>query len=220
MPRRGGRTSDGFGLPLPRGAGAKMLRGMLACPQVSECGGSGRPAECRQHILRNRPNLHRGAIFHSPNVRRSRSCAPRGTGSGPLRVVLVARHPRSVVNFGAIRRAAMALPSTERPRRNGARINRPAAQSRRSWCSIRFCGIMCKTGLPLQTGRLSPVQTSCGRGVGPCIGKAGAGQRHGARNRFLAVFGSTFPRMRRCGLATRQSTKRFTCRAAERYVAN
>ena len=147
--RHSGRIADGFGRRLPRGARAKMLQLTPACRRLSECGGSGGPAECRQHISRNRQNLFQGATFRSPNVRRSRSCAHKVTAYEPLLVILVAPHPRSLVSSGAIRHAATALRNTERRRPNGTRINPPDAQSRRSWRSVRSCGIMCKTGLPV-----------------------------------------------------------------------
>ena len=92
--RHSGRIADGFGRRLPRGARAKMLPSTPACRRLSECGGSGGPAECRQHISRNRQNLLQGATFRLPNVRRSRSCARRVTAYEPLRVILVAPHPR------------------------------------------------------------------------------------------------------------------------------
>jgi len=93
-----------------------------------------------------------------------------------------------------------------------------------SWQSIRPCGIMCTTGLPVwspsRTGGPSLARRSCGRDAGLCIGKTGAGRRHGARNRFLGDFGSTFPRMRRCASVTRRSIRRFMCRVEELCVAN
>jgi hypothetical protein len=88
--RHSGRIADGFGRRLPRGARARMLQLTPACRRLSECGGSGGPAECRQHISRNRQNLLQGATFRSPNVRRSRSCARRVTAYEPLLVILVA----------------------------------------------------------------------------------------------------------------------------------
>lgn len=145
--RHSGRIADGFGERLPQDARAKMLRLTPAFRRLSECGGSGGPAECRQHISRNRQNLLQGAIFRLPNVRRSRSCARRVTAYGPLPVILVAPHPRSLVSSGAMPRAATVLRNTERRRPNGMRINPPDAQNRRSWRSVRSCGIMCKTGL-------------------------------------------------------------------------
>lgn len=147
--RHSERIADDFGWRLPRGARAKMLQLMLAFRRLSECGGSGGPAECRQHISRNRQNLLQDATFRSPNVRRSRSCARKVTAYEPLLVILVAPHPRSLVSSGAMRPAATALRNTERRRLNGTRINPPDAQSRRSWRSVRSCGIMCKTGLPV-----------------------------------------------------------------------
>jgi hypothetical protein len=147
--RHGGRIADGFGRRLPRGARAKMLQLTPGCLRLSECGGSGGPAECRQHISRNRQNLHQGVTFRSRNVKRSRSCARRVTAYEPLLVILVAPHPRSLVSSDAMRHAATALQNTERRRHNGTRINPPDARSRRSWRSIRSCAIMCKTGLPV-----------------------------------------------------------------------
>ena len=147
--RHSGRIADDFGRRLPWGARAKMLQLTPACRRSSECGGSGGPAECRQHISRNRQNLLQGATFRSPNVRRSRSCARRVMAYEPLLVILVAPHPRSLVSSGAMRHAATALQNTGRPRHNGALIGLPDGQSRRSWRVIRSCKIMCNKGLPV-----------------------------------------------------------------------
>ena len=57
-----------------------MLRLTPGCRRRSEYGGSGGRAACHQHISRSRQNLHQGATFRSPNVRRSPSCARRVTG--------------------------------------------------------------------------------------------------------------------------------------------
>ena len=146
--RHSGRVADGFGLRLLRGARAKMLQLTPAC-RVSECGGSGGPAVCRQHISRNRQNLHQGATFRSPNGRRSPSCARRVTAYEPLLIVLVGHHRRSLVSFGAMRPAGTALWNTVRRQLSGKRINPPGVQSGRSWRSTRRCGIMCKTGSPV-----------------------------------------------------------------------
>lgn len=102
--RHSGRIADSFGRRLPRGARAKMLQLTLACRRLSECGGSGGPAECRQHISRNRQSLLQGAIFRSPNVRRSRSCARRVAAYEPLLVTLVA--PPSTISRELRRNAA------------------------------------------------------------------------------------------------------------------
>jgi hypothetical protein len=108
-----------------------------------------RRAACHQHISRSLQNLHQGATFRSPNVRRSPSCARRARACEPSLVSSIALHARSLVNSGAMRRPATALWIIEQPRHNGTLIGPPGGQSQRSWRLIRSCEIMCKTGLPV-----------------------------------------------------------------------
>ncbi len=149
LERRCERIVDSSGWRLPRGARARMLRLMPGCRRLSEYGGSGGRAACHQHISRGRQDLRQGATFRSPNVRRSPSCARRVMVCEPSLVSWIALHARSLVNSGAMWRAATALQNTERPRHNGTLIGPPDGQSRRSWRLIRCCEIMYKTGLPV-----------------------------------------------------------------------
>jgi len=131
--RHSERIADCSGRRLPLGARARMLRLTPAYRRRSEYAGSGGRAACRQHICRSRQNLHQGATFRSPNVRRSPSCVRRVTVYEPSLVSSIALHARSPVNSGAMRRAATGLQNTERPRHNGTLIGPPDGQSRRSW---------------------------------------------------------------------------------------
>jgi hypothetical protein len=134
---------------LPRGARARMLALTPGCRRLSAYGGFGGRVACPQRISRRRQNLYQGATFRSPNVRRSPSCARRGTVYEPSLGCSIALHARSLVSSGAMRRAATALQNIERPRHNGTPIGPLDGQSRRSWRLIQSCEIMCKTGLPV-----------------------------------------------------------------------
>ena len=72
-----------------------MLRLTPGCRRRSEYAGSGGRAACHQHISRSRQNLHQGATFRSPSVRRSPSCARRIRECEPSLVSLIALHARS-----------------------------------------------------------------------------------------------------------------------------
>jgi hypothetical protein len=201
-----------------------MLGSRPECRQLSGYAYSGGRAACPQHISRSRQSLYQGATFRSPNVRRSPSCTRRVMVCEPSLVSSIALHVRSLVSLSAMWRAATALQNTGQPRHNGMPIVPPDGQSRRSWRPILSCGIMCRTGLPVRsrgrTEHLLSARSSCGTGAGPCIDRIDAGRRHGARNRFLAAFGSTFPRMRQCASVTKRSIRRFMCKAEERCAAN
>ena len=149
LQRHSERIADSSGRRLPRGARAKMLVLTPGCRRLLEYVGSGERAACPQHNSRSHQNLYQGATSRSRNVRRSPSCARRETVYEPSLGCSIALHARSLVNSGAMRRAATALQNIERPRHNGTPIGPLDGQSRRSWRLIQSCEIMCKTGLPV-----------------------------------------------------------------------
>ena len=165
----------------------------------------------------------RALSFISRNVRISPFCARRALVYEPSLASSIALHARSLANSGAIWRAATALQNTEPPRHNGTPTGRrrpkPAKLAvnpiLRDYVQDRLAGmIAAPEGAPLVGRR------SCGTGDGPCIARTDAGQRPGARNRFLVAFGSTFPRMGRCVSVTKRSIRHFMCKAGERCAVN
>jgi hypothetical protein len=71
-----------------------------------------------------------------------------------------------------------------------------------------------------RTGLRSVGQSYPGRAAGTGVGRTGGGPGRGARSRSPDGCGSTFRAMRRCGSATRPSTRRCMCKAEAHYGAS
>ncbi len=136
------------------------------------------------------------------------------------RAVWVERRRRSRGSCGATRRRGAATWTTGRRRRSGMRSGRHVARKRRNWRPTRRCGTMCRTGWPVLSWHLAgprcPDRRYRGRDGGTGDGRIGAGVWHGARSRLPSGYGATIRMTRRCGSATRRSTRRSTSRAEER----
>ena len=201
-----------------------MLRLTPGCRRLSAYGGSGKAG--------GMPPTHFSQSSKPPSGRylsfaeREEIAILRAQGHGVGAIARQLNRPPCTIYRELERNAA---------RRHGAREHRATTaqwhadgpldgQSRRSWRLIQSCEIMCKTGLPVlspgRTGCPSSARRSCGKAAGPCIDSTDAGRRHGARKEFVAFFGSTSPRMRRCASVTRRSIRHFMCKVEERCAVN
>ena len=201
-----------------------MRRSTWGCRRRSGPAGSGRRAGCHHRRWRGRRSRPRGGACRSRTARRSRCGVRRGMGCERLPGGWGERRRRSRASCGGMPRRAAADWSIEPPRLSGTPNGRRGVRSGRSWPPTRRCGRMCRTGLPvpssLRAGPRFLVRRWPGRGAGTGSGSTGAGRVRGARSRSPGGCGSTSPAMRRCGSATRPSTRRSTCRAAARCGAS
>jgi len=95
---------------------------------------------------------------------------------------------------------------------------------RRSSRQTRRCGPTCRSGWramsPPRAGPRFPGQPCPGRDAGTGRGRTVDGVWRGARSRSPSACGLTIRMIRRCGSATRPSTRRSTSRAAGRCAAS